>query len=128
MFLFESIYLQMGIAMGCFIAIFVFVVAKPRNALIPIIFDGILSLISVCAIMVGIVFALGIIQSSVGFMIGYVVCYSVLYIIKCTVKKSSRNIEKNTSYEEMTQNDIELNSLIQKLMENSEDESDKDDN
>ena len=118
----------MGIAMGCFIAIFVFVVAKPRNALIPIIIDGILSLISVCAIMVGIVFALGIIQSSVGFMIGYVVCYSVLYIIKCTVKKSSLSIEKNTSYEEMTQNDIELNSLIQKLMENSEDESDKDDN
>ncbi len=119
--LFGSIYFLIGIVIGCFVAIFVFLEVKSKAAIIPTAIGGFLLFAGVCAIIVGSIVGVGIIQVDLGFVIGYIVCYSMADIINHAVKKSSLNKGDN---KEITQNDIELNLLIQKYTQKTEDETD----
>lgn len=122
--LFGSIGFLIGIIIGCFISVFVFLEVKSKTVIIPTAIGGFLLFFGVCALMVGNILGVGIIQVDLGFIIGYIVCYSVAYIINYAVRKSSPNKGKDTDHKEMTQNDIELNLLIQKYTQKAEGETD----
>ena len=119
--LFGSIYFLIGIIIGCFISVFVFLEVKSKTVIIPTAIGGFLLFFGVCVLMVGNIVGVGIIQVDLGFIIGYIVCYFAADIISHAVKKSSPNKEDN---KEITQNDIELNLLIQKYTQKAEDETD----